>query len=86
MDIPVNKNLIVRLEQPEGTGTAWVVRVYRRGFPFRKLISSDWFLDEQQARRFAEQLAEALKNGADPEALRHRKPGWMVLEPQPEVK
>lgn len=81
MNIPVNKHLTVQLEQPEGAGTAWVVRVYRRKFPFRKLISSDWFLDEAQARRFAEQIAEALRNGTDPQALQRRKPGWTLLEP-----
>lgn len=86
MKIPVAKNLFVQIEQPKGTGSTWVVRVFRRKFPFKKLISSDWFLDEEQARSFAQQLADALTNGADPMMLKERKPGWTTFDSLPKVR
>ncbi len=79
MTIPAGKDYYVELEQPEGVGTAWVVRVYRKGFPFRKNISSDWFLDEGQARQFAERVARELSNGRPAAALKSRRPGWDVF-------
>lgn len=80
MTISQNRHYTVVLDQPEGIGTVWVVRVYKKGFLFKKLISSDWFLDERQARRFAESLAQALQNGADINTLKSRKPGWITLD------
>ncbi len=79
MTIPAGKHYAVELQQPDGIGTAWVVRVYQKAFPFRKTISSDWFLDEEQARRFAEQVAHELRNGADARALKARNPGWSLF-------
>jgi beta-glucosidase-like glycosyl hydrolase len=78
MNILHNRHYAVVLDQPEGIGTAWVVRVYKKGLLFKKVISSDWFLDEHQARLFAESLAKALQNGADINALKNRKPGWTL--------
>lgn len=69
----------MELQQPDGIGAAWVVRVHKKALPFRKVISSDWFLDEEQARQFAERVAHELKNGADPNALKSRKPGWALF-------
>ena len=86
MRIPAGKNFIVELEQPERTGTTWVVKVFQRRFPFKKLISSEWVLEREQAQNFARQLADALNNGADPMMLKNRKPGWTIFDSQPTLK
>jgi len=78
MTISAGKQYAVELKQPEGAGTVWVVHVYKKGFPFRKTISSDWFLDEEQARRFAEEVARSLSNGTNVDTLKARKPGWSL--------
>ncbi|MER3523837.1 MAG: hypothetical protein C4326_07150 [Ignavibacteria bacterium] len=80
MTIAQNKHYTVVLDQPEGIGTAWVVRVYKKGLLFKKLISSDWFLDEDQARQFAESVVQSLQNGTDINALKNRKPGWTMCD------
>ncbi len=71
----------VRIAQTDALGSAWVVRVYRNRFPFRKSVSSDWFLDGVQAARFADQIAEELGNGEGSDNLRDRKPGWTLHRP-----
>ena len=71
----------IRVAQTDGLGTTWVVRVYRHRFPFRKSVSSDWFLDGAQAGIFAEQIAAELGNGRGFENLRDRKPGWTLHRP-----
>lgn len=71
----------VRLAQTDALGSAWVVRVYRKRFPFRKSVSSDWFLDGVQAKLFADQIAAELGNGRGFENLRDRKPGWTLHRP-----
>jgi hypothetical protein len=68
----------VRLAQTDALGSAWVVRVYRNRFLFRKSVSSDWFLDGVQASLFAEQIAAELGSGRGFENLRDRKPGWTL--------
>jgi len=68
----------IRVEQTDGLGTTWVVRVTRNRFLFRKTISSDWFLDGAQAARFADQIASELGSGSGLENLRSRKPGWTL--------
>jgi hypothetical protein len=57
------------------------VRVYRNRFPFKKSISSDWFLDGVQASLFADQIAAELGNGRGYENLRDRSPGWTLHRP-----
>ena len=81
MILPAGKGISVEYARVENTGTPWIVRTYEKKFLFRKLISSDWFLDPDQARRFAETLAAELRNGASLTALRERKPGWTLHRP-----
>ena len=71
----------IRVTQTEGNGSPWVVNVSRRGFPFRKTVSSDWFLDGEQAKRFADQCASELSEGGGVDNLRDRKPGWTLHRP-----
>jgi hypothetical protein len=74
-------NLTVELSKSDHGGSAWMVRVYRKGFLGKKLVSSDWFLDEQQARRFAEQLTGELGAPSTVQRLRSRPPGWTLHRP-----
>jgi len=78
MRIPAGNNYVVELEHIGKHGTTWIVRVYRKAFLFKKRISSDWFLDESQAKTFAEHLANELKYGGSPAGIRERKPGWTL--------
>jgi hypothetical protein len=68
----------VRIAQADALGSAWVVRVFRNRFPFRKSVSSDWFLDGVQAQLFADQIAAELGDGKGLENIRDRKPGWTL--------
>ena len=72
----------VSVTNTEGLGSSWVVRIYRRRFLFRKKISSDWFLDKDQALRFAEQAAAELGAGRGLDSLRSRRPGWTLERPE----
>jgi hypothetical protein len=66
---------IITLRQIEEIGSPWIVRVHRKRILGKKLISSDWFLNEDQARRFVKDLEKELSE--DKRAtLRSRKPGW----------
>jgi hypothetical protein len=69
------------IAQADALGSAWVVRVYRKRFPFRKSVSSDWFLDGVQANLFADQIAAELGNGNGFDNIRDRKPGWTLHRP-----
>ena len=75
------KGYTIDVAQTDGLGTTWVVRVYRKRFPFRKAVSSDWFLDGAQAGIFAEEIAAELGSGRGFEYLRDRKPGWTLHRP-----
>lgn len=75
------QDVTVELTKHDTAGSAWLVRVYRRGFFGKKLVSSDWFLDEQQARRFSEQLTRELGSAKAIENLRSRPPGWTLHRP-----
>jgi hypothetical protein len=68
----------VRLTQTDSLGSTWVVRVYRNRFLFKKSLSSDWFLDGAQAKKYADQISEELASGTGFENLRDRKPGWTL--------
>lgn len=70
------RNFTVTLTQGKRIGEAWVVRVYRRGFPFRRRVSSDWFLDDAQAKTFADQVAKDLEQTASQTTIQNRPPGW----------
>jgi hypothetical protein len=71
----------IEIGQIKGGGAPWIVRVYEKRLFFRKPLSSDWFLDEHQARRFADQLKSALANPDSVIMLRERKPGWTLRQP-----
>jgi hypothetical protein len=82
MTMDAGNNFTITLEQSPETGTFWQVRVYKKRLWFKKLISSDWFLDESQAKKFEEQLALSLsKNGLSTDALQRREPGWTLNRP-----
>jgi hypothetical protein len=72
---------IISVEQIPASGMPWVVRVYRKVLFFRKRVSSDWFLNELQARTYAEQIAEHLGGGAEVAFLKTRQPGWVFHRP-----
>ena len=69
----------VVVKNPKNLGTPWVVRTYRKTFLCNRRVSSDWFLDGDQAKRFARQLASDLELGA--EHIRNRQPGWTLRRP-----
>ncbi|MFN0157966.1 MAG: hypothetical protein ACKVRP_07835 [Bacteroidota bacterium] len=75
-------NIFVEFTQLKAAGTPWVVRVYKKSFFMKKLISSDWFLDEQQATIFAEKIADEIRRGGSALSLmQKRKPGWTLRRP-----
>ncbi len=70
----------VVVQHRKDIGSPWVVRTYkRRALFFRRLISSDWFLDGDQAKTFARQLTADLTDG--PDLIKNRKPGWTLRRP-----
>jgi hypothetical protein len=71
----------VTVEQSDTLGSNWIVRVYRKKLFFRKLISSDWFLDGPQAERFARQLVVELRLGRGAGIITTRTPGWTLRPP-----
>ena len=81
MDSPARNGYTINVETIKGLGTTWIVRVYRKIFIFRKLVSSDWFLDGTQAQRYASQLREQLAQGKGIPNLSNRKPGWVLRRP-----
>ena len=71
----------VEVLQSAGLGSPCIVRVYKRYLFFKCLMSSDWFLDEAQARQFAEQARSALQRDGGAPLLRNRPPGWTLSRP-----
>jgi hypothetical protein len=83
MRIPAGRKYIVEISAPRGLGSGSIVRVYRKFPIFRRLISSDWFLDGNQAERFAREIAGNLLDGNDGIAtLKARSPGWTLHRPR----
>lgn len=64
-----------------GAGSPWIVRVYKRILIFKRRISSDWFLDEAQARKFAREVGATLSGNGTAAVLRQREPGWTFKRP-----
>jgi hypothetical protein len=81
MIVPSDNRYVIELTQTPGNGSPWTVRVFKKTLFFRKRISSDWFLNGDQARRFAEQIARNISEGSTIENLRTRKPGWVLNRP-----
>jgi len=72
----------VQMGQIKGGGVPWIVRSYRKIGFLRRKLSSDWFLNEQQARTFAEQVVRDLEGlESSVEQIQTRKPGWTLHRP-----
>jgi hypothetical protein len=74
-------NFIITIEEIKQLGKAWVVRVSRKRLLGGKRISSDWFLDEEQAQNFARELEGKLKGSNESGFIKDRKPGWTLVQP-----
>ncbi|MDL1891523.1 hypothetical protein FBQ87_01335 [Sphingobacteriales bacterium CHB3] len=72
---------IIETRQANEKGMPWIVRLQRKRLLFKKSISTDWFLDKNQADTFARQLAEQLKTNPAEEKMKKRKPGWTLNRP-----
>ena len=81
MTLQTSNGYRIRVLNTASLGSAWIVRVDKRLLAFHRPVSTDWFLDEAQAKRFAEQLAEDLRSGRGIENARNRKPGWTLHRP-----
>ena len=71
----------VEVVRIDGLGSTWIVRVYRRCLFFRRMVSSDWFLDGAQAERFAQRLRAELTLKDTIQKLKERRPGWTLHRP-----
>jgi len=60
MRIPAGRKYLVEITSPRGLGAGQIVRVYHKLLFFRRRLSSDWFLDPEQAERFARKTAAEL--------------------------
>jgi hypothetical protein len=78
MTLSAHNGITVEYGRVPNAGMSWAVRVFHKKLLFRRLVSSDWFLDEQQARRFAEALVIDLNGNGSLGSLRRRKPGWTL--------
>lgn len=71
-------NYTIDVEEIAEKGKIWNVRLYKNGL-FRRLVSSDWFLDARQAQDFSKQLADSLNTNTDAGIVKKRKPGWTLV-------
>jgi hypothetical protein len=79
MTLNTSNGYSVEIEQIEGLGAPWIVRSYRKFAFLRRRLSSDWFLNGEQARTFADQLVKDLQTQDASEALiTSRNPGWTL--------
>jgi hypothetical protein len=69
----------IDVEQRTDIGVLWTVRTYKSFFGFKRLISSDWFLNKEQADLFVSQLVDELGRGAG--LIAGRRPGWVLRRP-----
>ncbi|MBX2990021.1 MAG: hypothetical protein KF749_02515 [Bacteroidetes bacterium] len=74
-------NYIIETRQANEKGMPWIVRLQRKRLLLNKHISTDWFLDKNQADLFARQLAEQFRSNAGEENMKKRKPGWTLTRP-----
>ena len=81
MRIPAGNGYVVEVDQAPGLGSAWTVRVFRKSFLRKHLVSSDWFLNAEQARQFAREAAGELESKGAAGFLEERKPGWTLHRP-----
>jgi len=80
MDIDPGNGYTITIRQVKEMGSPWLVRVHRKRILRKKLISSDWFLSEDQAKQFVKELEQDLRGDAAMN-LRTRKPGWTFRRP-----
>ncbi len=80
MTIRPGNGYTIEITQVPEQGVNWVVRLYKPRFGVRRRVSSDWFLNEEQATRFARQLADDIRSGSDGN-VSSRKPGWTLHRP-----
>jgi hypothetical protein len=72
----------VTLEQIDGLGAPWLVRSYRKIGILRRRLSSDWFLNEEQAKGFTQLLLKEFeKQESASTFIQSRKPGWTLHRP-----
>jgi hypothetical protein len=72
----------IELEQIDGLGSPWMVRSYKNLAFLKRRISSDWFLNGEQAKTFAQQLQKDLESDkAASTLIQTRKPGWTLRRP-----
>jgi hypothetical protein len=81
MTLPAGNGYSVQIEEINGLGSTWIVRVRKKFLLFNTTVTSDWFLDGTQAKGFAEQLAGELRAGGGPKSVKERKPGWTLHRP-----
>ena len=78
MTISAGNGYFVEIPDKPERGGAWIVRLYRRSFLVKRLVMSDWFLDQEQARTFGEHLSREIKQQGSIARVEHRKPGWTL--------
>ena len=78
MIIPAPKGYSVTIDQGVGLGSPWIVRVRKKFLLGKRRISSDWFLEREQAERFARDAARMLETSSGSLLLKKRKPGWTL--------
>jgi uncharacterized membrane protein len=78
MKTTLGNNLSVELRQAREKGTPWQVYVYKKVLGFKKQVSCDWFLDGDQAKKFADQLTKELQTNRSNLNLKERSPGWTL--------
>jgi hypothetical protein len=82
MKISAGNSYEIQLDQSDGLGGPWTVRLYRKVLFFKRRVSSDWFLDADQAKTFADQLAQGLSHHGSPDEVISRRPGWTLHRPK----
>jgi hypothetical protein len=50
------RDCFIEVIHPEAAQANWIVRRWKKGLVFKKRISSDWFLERQQAFEYAKKL------------------------------
>jgi len=81
MKINAGNGYIIKIPDTPESGNAWIVRLYRKRLFFKKLVTSDWFLDREQARTFGEQLSRDIQTQGSAMHIKHRPPGWTLNRP-----
>ena len=58
MVISNTPDCFIELIHRRSSPTAWIVRRSKKNFLFKKRISSNWFVDAEQARSFAQKMKQ----------------------------